>query len=571
MVLSTAGRRWYAAFVAVFCFGVFKPAWSAEPRSEARAASGVRFTDVSAEAGLAEALKGAYVHGLAWGDFDSDGRVDLFVGNFADRSPKFGMAEAPRNMLFRQNPPGRFERFACPAVETASRCSGAAFADLDNDGDLDLYVTSNTLKVPTKEGSKRPPQLELSRLFRNDGEGRFVDVSAGSGATPATLLRARDAGVLDYDGDGLLDLLVMQDVGVAPNDEVTGLHLFQNLGGLKFKNVAAKVGLPADLWGCGVAIADLNADRRPDFYVCGSNRLYLSRADGRFAEAAHLSKVFQAPEKELDWVTGASFGDLDLDGDLDLATGRHHYHGPSRIHVFLNDGLRGGEPQFHEATHDLGLAPLPQKAPHPEIQDFDNDGILDLYWSSWFADGHNREPFLCLGTGTREGLPRFLIPSTSGIQPVVRDGTVQNIAPDAGRGMVYYVNSPAVDYDGDGDLDLLVGIWPDEPSRLMRNDTSGGNWLAVQVAGSRMNRIGIGSRVAIYRPGMAGKPEGLAGIQELTLNGGYSSSRPAISHFGLGRLAKCDVVVHFPLPAAEKPQILRGIGANQLLKVEEPR
>src|SRR5687768_14924774 len=127
-----------------------------------------RFTDATAEAGLAAALKGAYVHGLAWGDFDGDGLLDLFVGNFADRSPKFGMAEPPPNMLFRQKEAGRFERFPCPAVEVAARCSGAAFADLDNDGDLDLYVTSNTLAVPTKEGPKRAPQLELSRLYRND-------------------------------------------------------------------------------------------------------------------------------------------------------------------------------------------------------------------------------------------------------------------------------------------------------------------------------------------------------------------------------------------------------------------
>jgi hypothetical protein len=530
----------------------------------------IRFVDVSEEAGLAEHLHGAYVHGTAWGDFDGDGRLDLFVGNFADRSPKFGQAAAPPNMLFRKMDGGRFERFPCPAVEVAMRCSGAVFADLDNDGDLDLYVTSNTLAVPTKEGPKRAPQLELSHLYRNDGGGRFVDVSAGSSATPASLLRARDVGVFDYNADGLLDLLVMQDIGVAPNDQGTAPHLFRNLGGFKFDNVASDAGLADDLWGCGIAVVDLNADRRPDFFVCGANRLYLSDGDAKFREAKHLTAMFNPPAKELDWVTGASFGDLDLDGDFDLATGRHHYHGTSRIHVYLNGGFEGGRLELREITADLGLTPLPQKAPHPEIQDFDNDGRPDLYWSAWFAEGARREPFMCRRIGTRDGLSRFLIPDTVDIQPVLKDGSVQNITPDSGRGMVYYVNSPAVDYDRDGDLDFLVGIWPDEPSRLMRNETRAGNWLEVQVTGRRMNRMGLGTRISVYRAGEQ-NAAGLAGTQEITINGGYACSRAAIAHFGLGDLEKCDLVVQFPAPADAAPLVLRGVKANQLLLVEEPR
>lgn len=567
--MSIESERLIASVAAIFMMAVSQPASAAEPAARGEPPA-VRFSDVSSEAGLAAALRGVYVHGTAWGDFDNDGWLDLFVGNFADRSPLYGMAEAPRNMLFRQNAPGHFERFPCPAVETANRCSGAVFVDLDNDGDLDLYVTSNTLAVPTKEGPKRAPQLVPSSMFRNDGAGRFLDVSEASGACPASLLRARDIGVFDYDADGLLDLLVMQDIGVAPNDQATVTHFFRNLGGLKFQNVAEEIGLPGGLWGCGIAVADLNADRRPDFYVCGGNRLFLSQSAGKYREAVELKSVFQAPEKDLDWVTGANFGDLDLDGDLDLATGRHHYHGPSRIHVFLNDGLRNKMPRFREVTSELGLTSLPQKAPHPEIQDFNNDGDPDLYWSAWFAEGERREPFLCRGMGVQGGLPRFLVPSTAGIDLVLREDKVQNVAPASGRGMVYYVNSPAVDYDRDGDLDLLVGIWPEEPSRLMRNDTQGGNWLEVQVVGRKMNRMGLGARVAVYPPGMAGEPARLAGLQEITLNGGYACSRAAIAHCGLGELETCDVVVEFPLPAKAAPVILREVKVNQMLTVKEP-
>ncbi len=134
-------------------------------------------------------------------------------------------------------------------MEAALRCSGAVFADLDNDGDPDLYVTSNRQVKPEGEEWQRAVRAEGCRLYRNDGGGKFVDVSEKSGACPADLVRCRDIGVFDHDGDGLLDLLVMQDKGVGPDDKVTGLKLFRNRGDLRFEDVAPKVGLPADLGG----------------------------------------------------------------------------------------------------------------------------------------------------------------------------------------------------------------------------------------------------------------------------------------------------------------------------------
>jgi hypothetical protein len=314
-------------------------------------------------------------------------------------------------------------------------------------------------------------------------------------------------------------------------------------------------------------------------HICGVNRLLLSRGDSTYREAESLRPLFNPPEKELDWVTGACFGDLDLDGDLDLATGRHHYYGHSRVHVYVNDGLERGVPQFREATGELGIAPLPQKAPHVEIQDFDNDGRLDLYWSAFFAEGDIRRPFLCRGLGVREGLPRFDVPSTAGIEPYFGDSDkLQNVLPPSGRGMIYYVNGPAIDYDGDGDLDLLVANWPVEPSRLLRNETipggaggeiSSGNWLDVRVVGRTMNRMGVGARVAVYRAGSAGEREAMLGLSEVTLNGGYSSARPAVVHFGLGEVSSCDVVVQLPPPASSSPIVLEGVRARQALSVEE--
>lgn len=533
--------------------------------------SPIIFTDVSADSGIADALRGAYVHAIAWGDFDGDGMLDVFVGNFADRSPKFGMSQPPRNMLLRQGPRGKFEKFKCPPVEVAARCSGAAFADLDNDGDLDLYVTSNTLVVPTKEGEKIPPQLQASTCYRNDGSGSYVDISADCGACPPSLTRCRDVGVLDYDGDGRLDLFVMQDIGAPPNDQPAGAQLFRNEGELRFRNVTQEAGLTEDLWGAGIAVADLNGDRRPDIYICGSNRLLLNGSNGRFHESESLRALFNPPEKELDWVTGATFNDLDGDGDLDLATGRHHYHGTSRVHVFLNDGVKDNIPLFREVTAELGLVPLPQKSPHPEMQDFDNDGRVDLYWSTYFAQEGKRQPFLCRGLGTSGGLPRFDVPATGGIKPMLNvEGKIHNEAAATGRSMIYYVCGPAIDYDGDGDLDFLVGIWPDEPSRLFRNDTQGGHWLSVSVEGRTMNRMGIGAQVRVYRAGQAGQAEALLGFQEISVNGGYASCRPAVAHFGLGNVDQCDVTVQFARPAVAAPVVFSNVDINRSLRVKEP-
>lgn len=516
------------------------------------------FTDATAAVGLADALKGALNHGVAWGDFDGDGRVDLFLGNFADRA---GQPLEGINRLFRQVEGGKFVPFSAPAVERKGRCSGAVFVDLDNDGDLDLYVTSNTLP---RAGAKEPAktvQAEPSRLFRNDGGGKFVDISASCGACPPDLFRSRDIGVLDYDGDGLLDLFVNQDHLLVRDKLTPHSRLFRNLGGLKFADVTEKVGLPKDISALGLAIADLNGDSRPDIFTGGSNRLFLSQSGGRYKEAESLRAVFEhkPSDRGEDFICGACFADLDLDGDFDLLTGPHF--APARIHVYLNEGLKDGVPRFRDIAQELGIPPIPQKAAQVEIQDFDNDGIPDIYCAAYFAEGAKRWPFICKGLGVKDGLPRFRVPSVASVQT---EYVRKNLVPPKGLGMVYYVDGPAVDYDGDGDLDLFAGIWPEECSRFFRNDTKGGHWLQVKVQGTKMNRMGVGAQVRVYAPGT----RRLLGFQEITQNVGYSSSKPALAHVGLGKVETCDVEVTFSTQA--RPVVLRGTKVNQRIVVREP-
>jgi len=520
----------------------------ASPSGAALGALPLPYADASHETGLRPHLADALNHAVAWGDLDADGRLDLFLGNFCDRP---GKAAEQTNGLFRQTEQGAFERLAAPAVATRGRTSGAVLADLDNDGDLDLYVNNNRHTRPSDRKAKNEP----SALYRNDG-GRFVNVSAASGACPADGAFGRDVGVLDYDGDGLLDLLVIEDKVFR---KAGHSRLYRNLGGMRFENVTARADLPTDLHGFGVAIGDASGDGRPDIYVCGSDRLFLGAAGGRFREAEALRSVFDIGSRNAEeYVVGAVFGDIDNDGDADLLVGTHFV--PSRVRVYLNEGVADDVPRFRNVTRELGIPELPHKAATCAVRDFDNDGLPDLYWSVWFAEGKKREPFICRGLGAGDGLPRFAVPSVDGLDMSL---CRRNAVPPGKRGMVYYVDGPPVDYDGDGDFDFFAGAWPEEGSRLLRCDSPlKGNWLQVRVVGTRMNRMGIGAKVRAMSGGS------LIGYREISLSGGYSGSAPAIVHFGLGTRTSVDLEVTFP--GRRQPLTRENVKANQRLVVTEP-
>ena len=236
------------------------------------------FEDVTESAGVRQPLAGMMGHGGAWGDVDSDGDVDLYVGGFADRpDEEYLPAPGPlKNCLFLNDGNGVFTLAKMPGVQFYGRTSGAVFADLNNDGLPELYVANNC-KGRTKRdsGPQHDAQLRYSNLFRNDG-GMLVDISSESGACPNSLGTARNIGVFDYDQDGLLDLFVVEDRFTKNPRSV----LFHNDGDLRFSDASTQVGLPDDVFGLGLAVADLNDDTRPDFFVGHSNRLFFSTRDG---------------------------------------------------------------------------------------------------------------------------------------------------------------------------------------------------------------------------------------------------------------------------------------------------
>jgi hypothetical protein len=531
-----------ALILTSFCFALLAPGLPAQDLT-------IRFKDVTQSAGLEESLQGMMGHGAAVGDFDADGRVDLFVGGFCDRpSDEYKPHDGPvPNRLFRNLDGGKFELVDDKVIAGFGRMSGAVFADFDNNGSLELYVANNA-KPQTRrtDEPQRSAQLQRAQLLQYI-DGKFVDVTRAANACPEDLLTARNIGVLDFDNDGLLDLLVIED------RFRKGSHsrLLRNQGGLKFVDATADAGLPPDLFGLGLAIADLNDDLYPDFFVGHSNRMFISNGDGTYREPEALRKLFAwSPLHNEDWPCGAAFGDLNGDGRLDMVLSVHGEQ--ARNKVFFNEGIQNGTPQFRDVTAQVGLGEtVPSKCPHVEIQDFDNDGRPDLYFSAAWLDGDTVVPLVMRNTPGEGGLPRFLPPRKTD-------------AP-----MVYFPAGPSLDFDDDGRLDLFLVNWfPDNRCRMMQNVTSERHWLKVRVLGTdKVNRMGIGTKIFVYKSGALGQPASLLGFQEIATGYGYASGQVAECHFGLGDHTKVDLKLILP---NGQSIVQSDVPSQQRLVISEP-
>lgn len=493
----------------------FSTCWESEP--SAGAESG--FLDATAQFGLVAPLAGMHAHAAAFADVNADGFVDLFAGTFANRSfDKYAVrgadGPAPDRILLGSS--DSFERGSLP--EQFGRTSGAAFADLDGDGDLDLVASRNY------RAAERGDLATL--LYENDGDGRFTAV-AGSGLPVE--FGGRSVGVLDFDGDGRLDLYMVEDRFTGGSS-----RLFRNEGALRFSDATSPAGLPLDVHGLGVAVGDVNNDGWSDIFVGGSNRLFLSDAASGFTEK---DGPFEwEPLGPEDDVAGAAFGDVDGDGWMDLVVGHHFNSTVARdaevpIRLYRNRG--GGE--FEDITESAGLVPLPTKAPHVEFVDLDNDGWLDILTSASAAGGSLPAVFMNLG----EVPPKFAAPEGLGDDQ-------------------YWVTAPTADVDRDGRRDVLLVEWePTLPSLLMLNRHDSGNWLDVVAA--------PGTRVELYPQGSLGAPDELLAAADITVSQGYASGQAPVAHFGLGSVETVSVRIGNVSGMSSE---LETVAANRRISVE---
>lgn len=531
------------------------------------------FRDVGLQTGFLPAASGIQGHGAAWGDVDGDGWADLYVGTFH--------YEGTQPNLFFRNQQGKLKLDDQKNLRISTRATGVLFVDLDNDNDLDLYVAS----MPAPEGSRLAVRMGYAfrgcTMFRNDGAGRFTDVSKNNAACPLAF-GGRSVTALDIDGDGLLDLLVGEEPTTGYNGSKTRTsRLFRNLGKLKFADVSREAGIPENAAGLGVAAADVNSDGWPDFFLASTlgNYLMLNDGTGRFHEANGAHETFAWPTAKGDnMVCGVAISDVNGDTLPDILIGQHYespWVTPVANRLYLHQGVKNRQPTFKDVTESAGLVPLPLKGPHVEIQDFDNDGRPDIYTSIVkFANGQPH-PVIFRNLGQAGGEPRFK-EYALGVNdfPTAEDRATRRSGSFfkkmvADRKIVYSAPGPTCDFDRDGRLDMLLPNWWGElPSLLLRNETAGGHWLDVRVIGSQgVNTMGVGSRVDLYGVGRAGDSAALIGSREISTGFGYASSQEAVAHFGLGARATCDVVV--TLPHGKGRLVRKAVQANQRLKVTQ--
>jgi hypothetical protein len=396
---------------------------------------GWKFQDVSAGSGVDAA---AWGNGVCAGDYDNDGRLDLYVTNFGP------------NFLFRNNGNGTFTESAATAgVQAPGWSTGCTFFDADGDGDLDLYVvryvsaTWNDIQRAQRTliwrgGPKTmvgPTGLpgEADLFFENRGNGTFVEATDAHGLTDAA--RAYGFGVVatDVDGDGAVDLFVANDTN--PN------FLYHNRGDGHFESV----GLAS-----GVAL----------------------NADGR-AQAG----------------MGVDSGDYDGDGRLDLIVTNFAQDTST---LYRN---RDGQ-QFEDVTAAAGLAGptfVPMKW-GVAFFDADLDGALDLF----FANGHiypNVDEFPALHESFRQKNQLFLNRQARFVDVSETAGSGLQVA-KASRGLA------VGDLDNDGDLDLVISNMDDTPTLLKNQQRTGHHWVTVQVEKAGANHFCIGARVTIDAGGM---------------------------------------------------------------------
>jgi enediyne biosynthesis protein E4 len=539
-------RSIYNSILIVLVFFLAGCASTPVPRGE------ITFENVTASAGLIEPLKGMAGHNTAWGDVNGDGYPDLLFGTFTHFFDSVydvrGHSGGPEpNKIFINQGDGTFKEVVDSPVRVRGKNSGGAFADFDDDGDLDL-VLSHQSHLRVWPGDLPRSAIQKNMFFENDGEGNLTNITEQSGLDLGYPFLGRSTFVFDFDGDGLLDLFMQEDFVLG---DISGgnSRLMKNVGGLHFKDVTQAAGFPigfqTGLYGLGGFVDDINGDSWPDVFFAHSCRMFINNQDGTFHEKDYhiVPEDIAAPSTvNMDWTCGANTGDLDNDGDMDFVVGDHFRFDSDAHHlfVFLNEGNdEKGDPVIRDIANEIGLEQPDGRLIHMQLDDADNDGKMDIMTVKCNA-------FVYRNAGLVNGLPSFDPPVNSGHD----------------CGITYYAGGAFVDYDRDGRIDFLGPEWfPEYASPLLRNVTEGaGNYIDIRLdLKNNPNRNGIGAKVEIFRTGSLGVAEERLGTKIISVANGYSSSYEAIAHFGLPDDKKVDIRVTMPCngPIFTKTRISR--------------
>ena len=466
--------------------------------------------------------------GVAVFDYDNDTRLDIYFTNGArldDPMPKGASPDKSDsrfwNRLYHQKPDGTFEDMTERAgVKGTGYTMGVAAADYDNDGWVDLYVTSYGANI----------------LYRNKGDGTFEDVTRRTGTAASGW--STGAGWLDYDRDGRLDLFVLRymewdfQIGtIYCGEQRAGYRaychpdnfkgatniLFRQKSDGTFEDVSAATRVAdAAGKGLGVAFADFDNDGWTDVFVANDSVrqfLYRNNGDGTFEDVGLLSGVGYDENGRTFAGMGVDAGDYDNDGLIDVfVTALSNETYP----LFRN----ASDLTFAYATNTAGVGQITllYSGWGTRFVDFDNDGRRDIF----VAQGHVLD--------TIEKTSSYLTYKQTPLLMRNTGKTFVNVSASAGRSFNVPLAARGAafgDLDNDGDVDIIIGVTDGVPV-ILRNDGTKNGWLGLALVGARANRQGIGARVVVT------DATGARQTFDVTTAGSYLSSHDARVLVGLG-------------------------------------
>lgn len=484
-----------------------------------------------------------FAGGVAAGDYDGDDDIDLFVVR-GDIGP---------NQLYRNDGNNVFVEVAAAAgvANTKSatenwRHSGPVFADMDGDGDVDLFMGG--------------VQGDPCRLFANNGDGTFTDVTAGSGLDTMAASQTVSAALGDYDLDGDLDMFLAH-WGVERDELDPGdtEHLWRNestAGQIRFVSVSEAAGISPSIislddpyvplqeidYSFAPAFVHLNDDVYPDIVMSGDvngSMVFMNNGDGTFENATDVEVIKDANGM------GSAVGDYDNDGDLDWFVSSI-YRDSNPLVENGNRLYRNDNGVFVDVTDSAGVVDGGWGWAACFI-DFENDMDLDLYHTNGWQFDH-------IGDFTADTSRAFV---SNGDGTFSDDATNIGLGDkDQGRGAV------CGDFDSDGDVDIF--LWANEGNNsgsLYRNDSSGNSYLVVQLRGKAPNTAASGARVTatVGTTTM---------IRDVIIGSNFISQNPNEQYFGVGTAAQVDSLqVRWPDGTTTDHGIVQ---ANQRIVIDQP-
>lgn len=566
--------------------------------------TGITFRNELTESDTFNVLSFEYIYngaGLGVGDVNNDGLSDIFfAGNMVPGSLYLNKGNFKFADVTEQ-----------ASVKTNLWCTGVSMVDINQDGLLDIYVS--TIQ-PHLNKPPVPNLLYLNKGINADGIPVFAEVAAKVGLADSSY--ATQAAFLDYDLDGDLDMYMLTNALESYNrNQIMGLRndgtgksvdkFYRNDGvvdGLPvFKDVSMEVGIQTEGWGLGIVVNDINRDGYSDIYVANdfmsNDHLYINTGDGKFVNSIRSMTKHQEQNG-----MGIDIADINNDALNDIVVldmlpddnlrqkTMFSTIGYDRFRMFREKGyeyqyirnvlqLNNGNNTFSDIGYFSGIYATDWSW-SSLFADFDNDGYRDLFVGNGYRKDVTDQDFIAYGKdlamfttdNNRKNAIRKEIEKLPGVlKPNFLfhnngDLTFTNKANEWGLDQPSYSNGAAyADFDNDGDLDLVTNNINAE-AFLYRNDLitpeskNDHQFLRIKLQGGKGFTSGFGTKITVY----AGGQKYYAEHQTVR---GYKSTVEDIEHFGLGKLQSGKVDSIEVVWPGGNSQVLRNITANQTLTV----